>query len=125
MNNNKKIFSFSAKNFEKIENQTVSFYEKNNDKIFNIIGKLSVIALIGYLIYLFVTNLSNLNGFNFDPFLILISVLGLIIIFYIQRQQLKMLKKINNKLANFEEKFIEIENDNIDIKKSVKTNNKK
>ena len=69
------------------ENQILASADKNKEKIFAVIGVISVIALVIFLIYRSLNFISSLPGFNFDPFtFISIVVLTWYTIRLIQKQ---------------------------------------
>jgi membrane protein implicated in regulation of membrane protease activity len=72
-------------------NRLLSWLNKNSDKFFVVAGKLTMvvafIALVLWLIRLGLTALSNVRGFQFDPFmLVAVSFLG--IMFFAQARQM-------------------------------------
>jgi hypothetical protein len=87
---------------KKLEKQIEYWYENNNEKAFNIIGKVFLVGLVVWIVYLLVSFLGSLKGFSFDPLLAIINSLILVSVVLIGRRQIRVLNSINNRLANLQ-----------------------
>jgi len=69
------------------EKKVENWFVKNSEKIFSFAGKTTVGLLIIWFFWLLLSGMSGLKGFQFDPFLAVLVLIGIILYTYMEIQK--------------------------------------